>query len=93
MKKRDFTLVELLAVTALIVILAGLGFAAFSYASNRGKEAATKSLITRIGAGLESVKIKHGTFPAGASSYGNIVITPLSSETSPLIILNVEPGG
>ena len=74
MKKRDFTLVELLAVTALIVILAGLGFAAFSYASNRGKEAATKSLITRIAAGLESVKIKHGTFPAGASSYGNIEV-------------------
>ena len=74
MKKRDFTLVELLAVTALIVILAGLGFAAFSYASNRGKEAATKSLITRIAAGLESVKTKHGAFP-GSTSYGDITVT------------------
>ena len=74
MKKRNFTLVELLAVTALIVILAGLGFAAFSYASNRGKEAATKSLITRIAAGLESVKTKHGSFP-GSTSYGNITVT------------------
>ena len=74
MKKRDFTLVELLAVTALIAILAGIGFAAFSYASNRGREAATKSLITRIGAGLESVRTKHGAFP-GATSYGDIVVT------------------
>ena len=74
MKIRNFTLVELLSVTALIVILAGLGFAAFSYASNRGKEAATKSLITRIAAGLESVKTKHGSFP-GSTSYGNITVT------------------
>ena len=74
MKKRNFTLVELLAVTALIVILAGIGFAAFSYASNRGKEAATKSLITRIAAGLESVRTKHGFFPASAS-YGDITVT------------------
>ncbi|MBQ7693487.1 MAG: type II secretion system protein [Lentisphaeria bacterium] len=78
MKKRDFTLVELLAVTALIAILAGIGFAAFSYASNRGREAATKSLITRIGAGLESVRTKHGAFP-GATSYGDIVVTVNSS--------------
>lgn len=78
MKKRNFTLVELLAVTALIVILAGIGFAAFSYASNRGKEAATKSLITRVGAGLESVRTKHGTFPA-AAAYGDIVVTVNSS--------------
>lgn len=74
MKKRNFTLVELLAVTALIVILAGIGFAAFSYASNRGKEAATKSLITRIGAGLESVKTKHGAFP-GSSEFKEIKVT------------------
>lgn len=74
MKKRNFTLVELLAVTALIAILAGVGFAAFSYASNRGKEAATKSLIARIAAGLESVRTKHGAFP-GSASYGDITVT------------------
>ena len=78
MKKRDFTLVELLAVTALIAILGGLGFAAFSYASSRGKEAATKSLITRIGAGLEAVKIKHGSFPSSAD-YKDILVTVNSS--------------
>ena len=78
MKKRDFTLVELLAVTALIVILAGIGFAAFSYASNRGKEAATKSLVTRIAAGLESLRTKHGAFPASAD-YGDITVTVDSS--------------
>ena len=78
MKKRNFTLVELLAVTALIVILAGIGFAAFSYASNRGKEAATKSLITRIAAGLESVRTKHGSFP-GNNDYKDIRVKVNSS--------------
>lgn len=75
MKKSNFTLVELLAVTALIVILAGIGFAAFSYASNRGKEAATTSLIARIGAGLESVKTKHGTFPSSNDAFSDITVT------------------
>lgn len=74
MKKKNFTLVELLCATALVVILAGIGFSAYSYASYRGKEAATKSLIARIGAGLETLKTKHGFYPA-SSSYGNIEIT------------------
>ena len=76
--KKSFTLVELLCAAALIVILAGIGFSAFSYASYRGKEAATKSLITRIAAGLETLKTKHGFYPA-ASSYSDIEITVNSS--------------
>lgn len=72
--KKSFTLVELLCAAALIVILAGIGFSAFSYASYRGKEAATKSLITRIAAGLETLKTKHGFYPA-ATSYSDIEIT------------------
>lgn len=74
MKKKNFTLVELLCATALVVILAGIGFSAYSYASHRGKEAATKSLITRIAAGLETLKTKHGFYPA-SSSYKTIEVT------------------
>lgn len=72
--KKSFTLVELLCATALVVILAGIGFSAYSYASHRGKEAATKSLITRIAAGLETLKTKHGFYPA-SSGYGTIEVT------------------
>ena len=72
--KKSFTLVELLCAAALIVILAGIGFSAFSYASYRGKEAATKSLITRIAAGLETLKTKHGFYPS-STSYSDIAIT------------------
>lgn len=62
--KKNFTLVELLCAVGLVVILAGIGFSAYSYASHRGKEAATKSLITRLGAGLETLKTKHGFYPS-----------------------------
>ena len=71
--KKNFTLVELLCAVGLVVILAGIGFSAYSYASHRGKEAATKSLITRLGAGLETLKTKHGFYPA-STSYGNIQV-------------------
>ena len=52
----------------LVVILAGIGFSAYSYASHRGKEAATRSLITRLEAGLETLKTKHGFYPANATA-------------------------
>lgn len=73
MKKKNFTLVELLCATALVVILAGIGFAAYSYASHRGKEAATRSLVTRIAAGLETLKTKHGFYPA-SNTFGSIQV-------------------
>jgi len=64
MKRRKFfTMIELLAAVALMVLLAGIGFAGYSYAMNSAKESATKSLIARIGAGLEAVRAKHGFFP------------------------------
>ena len=65
--KKNFTLVELLCAVALVVILAGIGFSTYSYASHRGKEAATRSLITRLEAGLETLKTKHGFYPATGS--------------------------
>ena len=74
--KKNFTLVELLCAVALVVILAGIGFSAYSYASHRGKEAATRSLITRLEAGLETLKTKHGFYPSSASSsYSNIGVS------------------
>ncbi len=71
--KKNFTLVELLCAVGLVVILAGIGFSAYSYASHRGKEAATRSLITRLEAGLETLKTKHGFYPA-STSYGDIQV-------------------
>ena len=76
MKKtnKNFTLVELLCAVGLVVILAGIGFSAYSYASHRGKEAATRSLINRLAAGLETLKTKHGLYPA-CDGFSTIAVT------------------
>ena len=71
--KKNFTLVELLCAVALVVILAGIGFSAYSYASHRGREAATRSLITRLEAALETLKTKHGFYPA-CDTWGDISV-------------------
>ena len=78
MKKKNFTLVELLCASALVAILAGIGFSAYSFASYRGKEAATKSLISTIAAGLETVKTKHKVYPV-SNDFADITVTVNSS--------------
>lgn len=66
MKKycNKFTLVEILAVVALIGILTAIGFGAYTYAMNSAKESSTKALIKRLESGLESCRTKFGYFPA-----------------------------
>lgn len=59
-----FTLVEVLAVVALISLLAAIGFGAYSYAMNASRESNTKALLKRIEAGLESCRTKYGYYPA-----------------------------
>lgn len=62
-----FTLVEVLAVVALISLLAAIGFGAYSYAMNASRESNTKALLKRIEAGLESCRTKFGYYPASTS--------------------------
>lgn len=60
---RRFTLVELLAVMALIAILSGIGFGVYSYAKNKAKESATEALLKQIEAGLDGFHTKAGYYP------------------------------
>lgn len=62
-----FTLVEVLAVVALVSLLAAIGFGAYSYAMNASRESNTKALLKRIEAGLESCRTKFGYYPASTS--------------------------
>ena len=62
-----FTLVEVLAVVALISLLAAIGFGAYSYAMNASRESNTKALLKRIEAGLESCRTKFGYYPVSTS--------------------------
>lgn len=69
----SFTLVELLAVTALVALLGAIGFAGYGYAMNASRRAATESLIQQISAGLENFKIKNGYYPVSKEGYKPII--------------------
>ena len=60
---RRFTLVEILAVMALIAILAGLGFGVYSYAKGKAKQSSTEALLKQIDAGLGAFNTKAGYYP------------------------------
>ncbi len=79
MKKycNKFTLVEILAVVALIGILTAIGFGAYTYAMNSAKESSTKALIKRLESGLESCRTKFGYFPACAKSGDDYTFQPI----------------
>ncbi len=74
-KVRFFTLLELLAVIAIISILTGIGVGVYSYAMNSSRESATRSTMKQIETALEGVKLKYGYYPpADDASDGRIYI-------------------
>lgn len=82
MKKiRRFTLVELLAVMAIIAILSGIGFGAYSYANNKAKESSTEALMKQIEAGLESFHTKNGYYPKSNGDFSVIAFTSATDGT------------
>ena len=73
-KAYRFTLVELLAVVALIAILSAIGFGSYSYAMGRAKESSTQALLKQLEAGLESFHAKNGYYPQSGGTFQNITV-------------------
>ena len=71
---RFFTLVELLIAAAIIAVLAGIGFAGYSFAVNSGRESSTKSLIHQMTTVFDTCQNKAGFYPA-SNGFQNIVFT------------------
>ena len=61
--RASFTLVELLAVIAIIAILAGLTLAAFSGVMNSAGRSRARTEISAVSAALESYKADNGAYP------------------------------
>ena len=70
-----FTLVEILAVMALIAILSAIGFGVYSYAKGKSKESATEALLGQLAAGLESFNAKHHRYPLSGGSFQPVRFT------------------
>lgn len=64
---RRFTLIELLAVVALIAVLSTIGFGAYSYAKGKARESATEALVKQIEAGLGNFHTRNGYYPKSSS--------------------------
>ena len=71
---RRFTLVELLAVIALIAILSTLGFGVYSYAKGKARESATEALLKQIDAGLEALHLNSHYPPSDDKKFSAIRI-------------------
>ena len=60
---RRFTLVEILAVLAILAMLMGIGVGVYSLTMSKAKRAKTEALIKRIEVALEAFKTKYGYYP------------------------------
>ncbi len=80
MKKRAFTIIELLVVMAIIIVLAGLVIATSGYVQEKGKRSRTEAEIAAMSAALESYRADNGIYPQDVTS-----TDPLSPMTSPFL--------
>lgn len=60
--RKNFTLVELLTVVAIIGVLVGIVMGLMSLASGKMSEAKTRSVITQLSVALENYKAKYGYY-------------------------------
>lgn len=67
----SFTLVEMLAVIAIIAILCGLTLAAYSGVANTAARSRARSEITAISSALENYKSDNGTYPTPTNAVFN----------------------
>jgi len=64
-----FTLVELLATIAVIVILAGLTLGTLGYVNRKGAEGRAKAEVAALAAAIDSYKLDYGSYPPPGDLY------------------------
>lgn len=68
MRKRAFTLIELLAVIGIIAVLAGITIGGLSFATAKADYSKTQSIIEKFGVALETFKADYGHYPVQATA-------------------------
>ena len=80
MKRRKFTLIEMLVVLCIIGILMSLFLVGVQHAINAGKRTKFLGEVASIRAALEQYKNKNGSYPSGATiDYTALNTTPITS--------------
>ncbi len=66
-KRKNFTMVEIMVVVAIIAILVGMGMAGYKIARKRADETNTKAALLKLKIAIESFKKKYGYYPQGGT--------------------------
>src|SRR6266513_1457007 len=66
--RRAFTLIELIVVTAVIIILTGLVLSTVGYVQKKGARARAETEIAAMSAACENYKADNGTYPRGPAT-------------------------
>lgn len=80
--RQNFTLIEILAVSVIIALLAVIGFGSYNYARDKARDAACRSLLKQLEAGLETFKTKYGYYPPSPNN-GNYVCLTINNTANP----------
>ena len=92
MKKRLFTLLEILSVTVLIAVLAAIGIAGYTYAVDSSKESATKALIARLSVALEDMR-KAGKLRKTDNGFVKVAFNPDPASGSDRLKFGTQSAG
>ena len=85
-----FTLIELIVVTAVIIILTGLVLSTVGYVRKKGARARAETEIAAMSAACESYKADNGIYPRNADTDGNPA-TVADPNWSPLVTTAADP--
>lgn len=95
--RRSFTMIELLAVMAIIAALAGLGAGGYSFAMHKVRVSRTQARIAQISTALETLKQKYGFYPrtmtSGTNSDYRLYVNLNSNAATNGKFLCTEPAG
>lgn len=93
MKRRAFTLIELLIVVAIIGILAAIAVPNFLNAQINAKVSRMKSDLRSMGVAVEAYRLDYGVYPRNPPDKTCIVVTnePLKELTTPISYLTTIP--
>ncbi len=83
---RRFTLVEILAVVAILGVLMAIGVGVYSLAMDKAKRSKTEALIKKLEVALEAFKAKYGYYPqndVGANNYFYLELNNMGQGTWP----------
>ncbi|MDH3982272.1 MAG: prepilin-type N-terminal cleavage/methylation domain-containing protein, partial [Kiritimatiellaceae bacterium] len=61
--KRGFTILELLAVMAIISVLIGLGFQGYTFSRRQAKESQARADLEKLRTALDEFRVEFGRYP------------------------------